>query len=273
MKSPTDHELLAFLSGELDREQRDAVLEAVEADPDLGRRLRSAAQGLAGVGGWSAALTGTESIEGEAEPVDAPTPTQAPTPIGGRARREPRRRTLPAWTLPLTAAASLALAVPLTLALAPEGGTGTPGGQGEEPTTGTTFAGAPESPDPSFVLVLQGQWPDAGAVGEAERNRRAREYWEWTTRLAERGVLVAAGDLRWEPGLRVDAGGEWDELGPEAVVEPGFLVGMFALRTDSYEEALALARECPHLRYGGSISVRQVGGGFVTVPGMGDWSE
>jgi hypothetical protein len=35
---------------------------------------------------------------------------------------------------------------------------------------------------------------------------------------------------------------------------------------------MALARQCPHLRYGGSVSVRQVGGGFVTVPGMSDWS-
>jgi len=47
---------------------------------------------------------------------------------------------------------------------------------------------------------------------------------------------------------------------------------MFAIRARSYEEALAIAEGCSHLRYGGSIDVRRGGGGFVTVPEMDDWS-
>jgi hypothetical protein len=141
------------------------------------------------------------------------------------------------------------------------------------PAAGPAYAGARLSPDPSFVVVLHGRWPDAGRVGPDETTRRAEEYWAWTSDLANRGLLVAAGDLRWEPGLRVASSGALVEPAPEAVADPEFVVGMVALRAASYDEALAIAEECPHLDYGGSVSVRRVGGGFVTVPGMGDWSE
>ena len=110
-------------------------------------------------------------------------------------------------------------------------------------------------------------------MGAEETARRAEEYWRWTGTLAREGVLVAAGDLRWEPGERLAPSGNLVSVDGATVESPDFVVGMFALRVDSYEEALAIARDCPHLRYGGSVSVRQVGQGFVTVPGMGDWAS
>jgi hypothetical protein len=84
-------------------------------------------------------------------------------------------------------------------------------------------------------------------------------------------VLVAAGDLRWEPGERLAPAGVEMPVPGQVVDGPDFVVGMFAVRASSYEAAMAIARACPHLKYGGSVSVRQVGQGFVTVPGMGDW--
>ncbi|MEQ9398655.1 MAG: YciI family protein, partial [Longimicrobiales bacterium] len=131
--------------------------------------------------------------------------------------------------------------------------------------------GQPDEPDPSFVLVLEGVWPDRAEVAPEEVSRRAAEYWAWTSELAARGVLLAAGDLQWDPGRRVEAGGGVAPTSAGAAAEGSLVVGLFALRVGSYEEALALARECPHLRYGGSVSVRRVGGGFVTTGGFGDW--
>ena len=135
-------------------------------------------------------------------------------------------------------------------------------------------SGSPRpSPDaPTFVLVLHGRWPDAGVVDAEETRRRSDVYWGWTADLARRDLLIAAGDLRWEPGRRVGPAGTAEAVSVDEVASPDFLVGMFALRVDSYEEALAIARDCPHLRYGGSVSVRQVGQGFVTVQGTGDWA-
>jgi hypothetical protein len=119
------------------------------------------------------------------------------------------------------------------------------------------------------VLVLHGRWPDASTVGDVETARRAAEYWSWTSSLADASVLMAAGDLRWEPGSRLGPTGIPVAV-PDGVLDsPDFVVGMFALRVGSYEEALAIARQCPHLLYGGSVSIRRVGTGFVAVQGAG----
>jgi hypothetical protein len=129
-------------------------------------------------------------------------------------------------------------------------------------------AQAPQ-PEPGFVLVLHGRWPDATTVDEAESRRRAAEYWSWTSSLADAALLMAAGDLRWEPGSRLGPMGAPIAVSEGVVESPDFVVGMFALRVGSYDEALAIARQCPHLRYGGSVSVRRVARGFVTVPTAG----
>lgn len=260
MSRPSDELLLRFLQGDVSDEEREHVLSALEASPDLAAELRAAARGFASVESWAREAGASDT---------------APAPVG---------RGAPWWSLPLVAAATLALAVPTTLALTSSGPS--PGGEsaGPEgaqvsgtPSTGVppnpaVFAGAPESAEPSYVVVLHGRWPDAASVGPEERTQRAREYWRWTSILAERGVLVAAGDLQWEPGLRLPSEEEVLDMPPEIVADPDFVVGMFALRARSYEEAAAIAAECPHLDYGGSVSVRRVGSGFVTVPGMDDWS-
>lgn len=269
MSRPSDELLLRFLDGDVTDEERERVLAALEASPELAGDLRSAARGVAAVESWASRAT-------------QPTSRAAPSAeAGSRTAREGA----PWWSLPLVAAATLALAIPTTLALTSQGGPrstspdpaatpppamGTPGTPIASNTT--AFAGAPEAAEPSYVVVLHGRWPDAATVEPAERMRRAREYWGWTSALAERGVLVAAGDLQWEPGLRLPSEEEVLDPPPESVAHPDFVVGMFAVRATTYEEAAAIAAECPHLDYGGSVSVRRVGTGFVTVPGMDDWS-
>ncbi len=262
MSRPSDELLLRFLDGEVTDDEREQVLAALEASLDLAAELRAAARGAASMEAWA------RGEAAEAEP------------------KVPAARGVPWWSLPLVAAATLALAIPTTLAVTSNGGAsgtdttgspgvtvaGTPTDPGQSPTP-AMFAGAPEAAEPSYVVVLHGRWPDAATVTLDERTRRAREYWGWTSDLARRGVLVAAGDLQWEPGLRLASEEEVLDAPEYAVADPDFVVGMFAVRAGSYEEAAALAAECPHLDYGGSVSVRRVGAGFVTVPGMDDWSE
>lgn len=53
-----------------------------------------------------------------------------------------------------------------------------------------------------------------------------------------------------------EALGDARVLGGDApTAEP---TGFFMIRADSYDEAVALARDCPHLRHGGVVSVRTV---------------
>jgi hypothetical protein len=260
MKEPSDEKLLAFLEGDMEEAERDELLDALDRDPALAGRLRAAAAGLEAM-----RTLVTETVAGREGTVAAPL------------------RVSP-WWIAAAAAVTLLVAVPLTWsaaraslegvaridpATATEGAAAGAGGQ-----TGASAlpaGGIPEPSEPSYLLMLHGTWPDAAAVEPAERQARAREYWGWTASLAEQGVLMAAGNLRWEAGERLGPGGEAIPVSDTEVSTPSYVVGMLALRVGSYEEALEIARQCPHLRYGGTVSVRQVGAGFVTIPGMSDW--
>jgi hypothetical protein len=244
---PSDERLMAFLEGRMDETERASLLDELDADPELSRRLRAAAAGLSALSGYA----GTARV-GQKKTTDGIDPGRA---VPGRA--------VPRWWIPAAMAATLALAVPGTLWLS---------GDNRFATT-ELRTGIPESPQPSFVLVLHGRWPDRDRVSAAEARARATEYWAWTSRLADEGVLLAAGDLRWEPGERLGPEGTSVAVSADELVQPDFIVGMLALRATSYQQALSLARQCPHLRYGGSVSIREVGSGFVTVPGMGDWTD
>lgn len=255
MKKPTDEELLRFLEGSLDESERESVLDALDRDPEAADRLRAAQAGLAALRAHVAddAAAGERAESGE--------------PGGTRVASGGLRRVSAGWVA-AAVAATLLVSVPTTLWFA-----GATAGTAAAPGPAAVPAGIPEESDPSFVLVLHGRWPDAGTLEPSEVQERAREYWQWTSSLARQGVLVAAGDLRWEPGERLGPAGATLQVDADELERADFIVGMFALRVDSYEEAVARARECPHLSYGGTVSVRRVGSGFVTVPGMGDWSD
>lgn len=238
-----EERILAFLRGDCSSEERDALLTRIEQDSDFAADFRAVARGFETASSWA-----------ETQRPHASTPPGPNTARTGRL--------VPAWWVPLAAAASIAVAVPLTATLS--------GAAETAPSVPVSIGELPAQPEPSFVVVLQGRWPDAAELAVDERSRRAGEYWQWASDLAAEGRLVAAGDLEWEPGLQVASGGEPVEAPAGVVAEPDFLVGMFTIRAGSYEEALAIAQECPHLRFGGSVSVRRVGRGFVTVAGMSD---
>ena len=233
MNRPTDEHLLAFLEGSLDEAERAAVLEAVTLDPRLAAELRFAAFGLAMV-----------------------EPLGKATDPGAAAAQTSGRRISPWWAV-AAAAATLLVAVPATLWTTRQSPVAEPA---------TAVLARAREPEPGFVMVLHGKWPDAGSVSAAETRRRAVEYWAWTASLADDSVLMAAGDLRWEPGSRLGPNGTPVAVSEAEVESADFVVGMFALRVTSYEDAVAIARQCPHLRYGGSVSIRRVARGFLTTP-------
>ncbi len=250
MNRPTDEVILAFLEGSLEGPERDALLDRMDADPELAAEVRRAA-------------TGMEAVQSmDFSTADAVRPVAAP----GRGKVSP-------WWAVAASVATLLISVPATVQIVKSG---VVENSPERPASGlpsTTFAGGrPSDPTDSYVLVLHGRWPDADGLRPDERQRRANEYWEWTTGLARDGVLVAAGDLQWEAGERLGPLGLPIDVPEEVVDDPDYVVGMFALRVGSYDEAVAVAAESPHLKYGGSVSVRRVGLGFVTVPGMDDWA-
>ncbi len=83
------------------------------------------------------------------------------------------------------------------------------------------------------------------------------EYSAWAGELAQSGRLIAAekladGERRWGA---LPPPGEMRGEGRPARGEP---TGFFLIRASGPEEAERIARDCPHLRHGGELSLRPV---------------
>jgi hypothetical protein len=95
------------------------------------------------------------------------------------------------------------------------------------------------------LLLFEGPGFNPGMSGEADL---VREYSEWAGDLAARGRLVAGEKL---------AAAAWT-LGPEVASWSGGPTGFFVIAARDQDEALAIARTCPHLKHGGTVSVRPI---------------
>lgn len=97
-----------------------------------------------------------------------------------------------------------------------------------------------ESPMPRFALLL---FEPASFDTTASHDDLAAEYGAWAASL---GAQFVSGD----------ALGDSRTLGGDSpAVEP---TGFFIVNAVDYDAALTLARECPHLRHGGVVTVRTV---------------
>ena len=110
---------------------------------------------------------------------------------------------------------------------------------------------------PRFVLFLY-EGPDDQVASDDQLPARVDEYRRWAVQLREAGHDVEGEKLK-------DSGGSLrnDPARGGPVVESGLssqeiLGGYFIVRATSYEQAMSLARGCPHLRYGGRVEVRQI---------------
>ena len=99
---------------------------------------------------------------------------------------------------------------------------------------------------PRYTLLLY-EGPEFYRGGTPEAQLVA-EYSEWAGKLAQQGRLQAGeklGAREWMLGAGESAGRQ----------EPA---GLFIIAARTDEEALAIARSCPHLRHGGTVSLRPI---------------
>ena len=80
------------------------------------------------------------------------------------------------------------------------------------------------------------------------------EYKAWAGRLAASGVLVAGEKLADEPITRLAANGA-SEMPRYTADELG---GFFIIQAADSAEAFRIARDCPHLKHGGTVQVRRI---------------
>ncbi len=115
---------------------------------------------------------------------------------------------------------------------------------------------AAEVPKGQEYLLLLYEDASYQAPSAAEHPARVHEYSEWARGLARKGLLVA--------GEELGEGGKVLEAQPAGVRdhvpagEAGVVAGYFVIAASNLDEALLIARGCPHLRHGGRVSLRAI---------------
>jgi len=165
--------------------------------------------------------------------VDTPSPGNETLIRFGREMQRARRR--PAWSTGLRAAAVIGLLVGGGVL-----GRVTKGEPGLQPLV---------APSQSYLLVIRGDEPDRRFPDQ----QLTEEYRAWAGSLANDGILVAAEKLTHDSGRWVS-----DLAPPEDDPANLALMGYFLIQAESYEEAVRVARQSPHIAYGGTIEVREI---------------
>jgi hypothetical protein len=135
-------------------------------------------------------------------------------------------------------------------------------GSGAAQTGSAIQTGAVPSTAPAkerYVLLLHGPARSRGTAAQAAADSASEralvaEYAAWAGRLAGEGSLLAGEKLADDPLTMLVANGTVevprytaDELG-----------GFFIIQVADSAEAYRIARDCPHLKHGGTVQVRRI---------------
>ena len=109
---------------------------------------------------------------------------------------------------------------------------------------------------PHFALMLY-EDREYQAPAEGQHDKRVAEYNAWARELAGQGYLVGGAELSTSNGVLLHRDRPRIESVPSSSI--GVLDGYFMIRASSLAEAERIAADCPHLAYGGTVSVRAAG--------------
>ncbi|MEO1366489.1 MAG: YciI family protein [Acidobacteriota bacterium] len=111
---------------------------------------------------------------------------------------------------------------------------------------------------PNYMLILRDEPTAFEGMGPEEMQRIIARYTAWSEQLAAKGQLVDGNKLVDEVGRVVRrAGGQLRVLdGPFAEAKE-IVGGYFTVEAESYDAAVDIAGDCPHLDYG-SVEIREV---------------
>jgi hypothetical protein len=99
--------------------------------------------------------------------------------------------------------------------------------------------------------------PSAPASADAEQ-RIVGEYVAWARSMHERGILVDADRLSDESYAYLHVRNGKIAVEDELLDGGSHLGGFYLVRAKDLDAAIELARQSPHLKYGGEIEIRAV---------------
>lgn len=111
---------------------------------------------------------------------------------------------------------------------------------------------------PEFMLVLRASAQESQPGTSEEVRRTVEEYTAWAGEVRKTGLLVGGEKLKDEARLITVAEGRTlvseDSPGPK----DSQIEGYFLIQATDYQHAVAIAAGCPHLKYGGTVEIRQI---------------
>jgi hypothetical protein len=111
---------------------------------------------------------------------------------------------------------------------------------------------------PQYLLLLHEEVPGFSEMSPAEMQAITQRYITWAERIHQSGRLLARNKLRDAEGrtMKQENGQTLVFDGPYAESKE-VVAGYFLISAASYDEAVALSRDCPHLDFG-TIEIREI---------------
>ena len=111
-----------------------------------------------------------------------------------------------------------------------------------------------------FLIMIRDEGVDFSQYAPAELEAMISKFVAWSKELKAKGQHVLAEKLKDDGGrtLRVKAG-KVVVNGPYADIKE-MVTGIFVVDAKDYDAAVAIARGCPALTYGGSVEIREIDG-------------
>ncbi len=112
---------------------------------------------------------------------------------------------------------------------------------------------------PSYMLLLYDNPTDFADLSPEEMQRILEQYQAWSEGRKAAGRLLGSDKLKDGEGRVMRS-----ENGQVRVLDGPFsetkevVGGYFTIQAADYDEAVGLARDCPHLGYGGMIEIREI---------------
>jgi hypothetical protein len=108
-----------------------------------------------------------------------------------------------------------------------------------------------------FMLLIRGGDEGLADLSAEEAQQRLKTYIDWSQQLRERGQNLGANELASSGPVLRSSGGEISVDGPFAETKEA-IGGYYHIQAADEREAVEIAKECPTLRYGGAVEIRQI---------------
>lgn len=109
------------------------------------------------------------------------------------------------------------------------------------------------------MLILHEEPMDFSQMSPEDIEAVIGEYVAWSEKVAAAGKLVGGQKLKDEGGKHLSGFADGFRVtdGPYAEAKE-VIGGFFTVAADDYDEAVKTSSDCPHLKYGGRIELREI---------------